>query len=140
MTDQPIIVTGCQRSGTTITAHIVGNAKQFIGLEDIRLFRWEGQLYYCGVRRDIKTNGEGRMELCKLEVTPDGVYETTRDRFEVDPHTPLEKNWMPILDMPFHFVRWCDPLQVMRVNPKEKSKQTVKKGIWGRSPNGKRPR
>ena len=69
------------------------------------------------------------MELCKLEVTPDGVYETTRDRIEVDPHTPLEKNWMPILDMPFHFVRWCDPLQVMRVNPKEKSKQTVKKGI-----------
>ena len=109
--------------------HDIEPVWEFIGLEDIRLFRWEGQLYYCGVRRDIKTNGEGRMELCKLEVTPDGVYETTRDRIEVDPHTPLEKNWMPILDMPFHFVRWCDPLQVMRVNPKEKSKQTVKKGI-----------
>ena len=34
MTDQPIIVTGCQRSGTTITAHILGNAKQYIVLED----------------------------------------------------------------------------------------------------------
>ena len=31
MTEQPIIVTGCQRSGTTITAHILGNAKQYIG-------------------------------------------------------------------------------------------------------------
>ena len=29
-----IIVTGCQRSGTTITAHILGNAKQYIVLED----------------------------------------------------------------------------------------------------------
>lgn len=34
----------------------------FIGLEDVRLVRWEGQLYYCGVRRDVKSNGEGRMD------------------------------------------------------------------------------
>jgi len=34
MTDQPIIVTGCQRSGTTIISHILGNAKQFIVWED----------------------------------------------------------------------------------------------------------
>ena len=34
MTDQPIIVTGCQRSGTTIISHILGNSKQFIVLED----------------------------------------------------------------------------------------------------------
>ena len=34
MTDQPIIVTGCQRSGTTITSHILANAKQYIVLED----------------------------------------------------------------------------------------------------------
>ena len=34
MTDEPIIVTGCQRSGTTIAAHILGNHKQYIVLED----------------------------------------------------------------------------------------------------------
>ena len=32
--DQPVIVTGCQRSGTNITAHILGNARQYITLED----------------------------------------------------------------------------------------------------------
>jgi len=34
MTDNPIIVTGCQRSGTNITTHILGNAKHYIILED----------------------------------------------------------------------------------------------------------
>ena len=101
---------------------------EFIGLEDVRLFRWEGQLYASGVRRDVKENGEGRIELCKLDVTPDGVIEATRDRVEVDPHTHLEKNWMPILDMPFHFVRWCNPLEIIKVNPNNKSKQKALKG------------
>ena len=68
------------------------------------------------------------MELCKLDVRPDGVYEATRERIEVDPHTHLEKNWMPVMDMPFHFIRWCDPLEIMEVNHWDKSKQTVKKG------------
>ena len=101
----------------------------FIGLEDVRLVRWEGQLYYCGVRRDTKTNGEGRMELCKLDVRPDGVYETTRERVEVNPHTHLEKNWMPILDMPFHYVRWCNPLEIIKVNPEDKSKHKAQEGM-----------
>lgn len=102
---------------------------EFIGLEDVRLFRWEGQLYYCGVRRDVKNTGEGRMELCKLDVKDNNVIEATRERIEVDPHTHLEKNWMPILDMPYHFVRWCDPLEIIKVNPNDKSKQRVEKGV-----------
>ena len=102
---------------------------EFIGLEDVRIFRWEGQLYASGVRRDVKDNGEGRIELCKLDVKPNGVIEATRDRVEVDPHTHLEKNWMPILDMPFHFVRWCNPLEIIKINPNNRSKQKVAKGI-----------
>ena len=94
-------------------------------LEDVRLFRWEKQLYASGVRRDVKENGEGRIELCKLDVTPDGVIEATRDRVEVDPHTHLEKNWMPILDMPFHFVRWCNPCEVVKFDIKTNTTTTV---------------
>ncbi len=33
---------------------------EFIGLEDGRVVRWDNKLYLCGVRRDTKTNGEGR--------------------------------------------------------------------------------
>ena len=98
--------------------HDVKPVWTFIGLEDVRVFRWDSQLYVSGVRRDTKPDGEGRMELCEIDWTEDKCVERTRDRIEVDPHTYLEKNWMPILDMPFHYVRWCNPLQITEVDPK----------------------
>lgn len=101
----------------------------FHGLEDVRVFRWDKKLYVCGVRRDVKDNGEGRMELCEIEWGKNICIEQTRDRIEVDPHTYLEKNWMPIFDMPYHFVKWANPLEIVKVNPEDKSTQTVKKGI-----------
>ena len=97
--------------------HDVKPVWTFIGLEDVRVFRWDSQLYVSGVRRDTKPDGEGRMELCEIDWTEDKCIERTRDRIEVDPHTYLEKNWMPILDMPFHYVRWCNPLQITKVDP-----------------------
>ena len=100
----------------------------FHGLEDVRTFRWDDKLYVCGVRRDVKDNGEGRMELCEVEWGKNICIEQTRDRIEVDPHTYLEKNWMPIFDMPYHFVKWANPLEIVKVNPEDKSTQTVKKG------------
>jgi hypothetical protein len=101
----------------------------FHGLEDVRVFRWEDKLYVCGVRRDVKPNGEGRMELCEVEWGKNICIEQTRDRIEVEPHTYLEKNWMPIFDMPYHFVKWANPLEIVKVNPKDKSTETVQKGI-----------
>jgi len=100
----------------------------FHGLEDVRVFRWDEKLYVCGVRRDVKDNGEGRMELCEIEWGKNICIEQTRDRIEVDPHTYLEKNWMPIFDMPYHFVKWANPLEIVKVNPEDKSTQNVKKG------------
>ena len=101
---------------------------EFIGLEDARIFRWEGKLFISGVRRDIKDDGEGRMELCELSVTKSKCKEKSRLRIEVDPHTYLEKNWMPILDMPYHYVRWANPLEIVKVNPNKKSKKKVQEG------------
>tara|TARA_R110000796_G_C14514738_1_gene430249 strand:+ start:405 stop:1451 length:1047 start_codon:yes stop_codon:yes gene_type:complete len=101
----------------------------FHGLEDVRVFRWDEKLYVCGVRRDVKNDGEGRMELCEVEWGKNICIEQTRDRIEVQPHTYLEKNWMPIFDMPFHFIRWANPLEIVKVNPEDKSTEVVKTGI-----------
>lgn len=54
----------------------------FVGLEDARLFRWDGKLYMSGVRRDTTTNGQGRMELSEIEVGVDSVKEISRVRIE----------------------------------------------------------
>jgi len=107
----------------------------FVGLEDIRLVRWDEKLFGCGVRRDTKPNGEGRMELSELiiknsdEVAPgeSPVKEINRYRIEppTDKNSYCEKNWMPVLDMPYHFVKWVNPTEVVKVFPTTKSSQTV---------------
>ena len=92
---------------------------EFVGLEDARIFRWDGNLYTSGVRRDTTPNGQGRMELCEIEVSDTGVVETSRFRIPTpkDPNSYCEKNWMPILDLPYHYVKWSNPTEVVIVDP-----------------------
>ena len=99
----------------------------FVGLEDARLFRWEGKLYTCGVRRDTTPNGQGRMELCEIEVTDSAVTEVSRFRIPPpkDPNSYCEKNWMPVLDQPYIFIKWCNPTEVVRVNPENQTSETI---------------
>lgn len=99
----------------------------FVGLEDARLFRWDGKLYTCGVRRDLDTAGTARMDLCEIHVDQDLVVEISRFRIPApgDNNTYCEKNWMPILDKPFHFVKWTNPTEIVKINPEDKSCETV---------------
>lgn len=104
----------------------------FIGLEDARLFRWEGKLYTCGVRRDTTPNGQGRMELSEILCIPDanGVdHVAEMSRFRIPAPAPdntyCEKNWMPILDKPYHFVKWSNPTEIVEVNVYDGTCKTV---------------
>lgn len=91
----------------------------FVGLEDARIFRWEGKLYISGVRRDTTTNGQGRMELSEIVKENNTVKEISRLRIQPpkDPNSYCEKNWMPVLDMPYHYVKWTNPTELVRINP-----------------------
>jgi hypothetical protein len=100
---------------------------EFVGLEDARLVNWEDSTYLIGVRRDTTTTGEGRMEFSKIEKNK----EVTRNRIEppTGPGTSYcEKNWMPILDMPYHFVKWSNPTEVVKVDLSTNTSQTVHLG------------
>lgn len=100
---------------------------EFVGLEDVRLVRWNGIMYGCGVRRDTTPNGVGRMELSTLEFIDDAVKETARFRIPAPgpDNSYCEKNWMPILDKPYHYVKWCNPTEVVRADPEAKTCETV---------------
>ena len=106
---------------------------EFVGLEDGRLTRWDGKLVLCGVRRDTKTNGEGRMEISELEVTDKTVKEVKRSRIEppVDPNSYCEKNWMVVTDLPNHFVKWTNPTELVEAFPDEGQsiQRVVKPGV-----------
>jgi len=95
---------------------------EFIGLEDARLVKWNNKFYQSGVRRDTTTNGVGRMELSEIV---DNV-EVSRMRIEPPSDTYCEKNWMPVLDLPYHYVKWTNPTELVKVNQKTKKAETVK--------------
>ena len=108
---------------------------EFYGLEDGRLVRWDGDLWITGVRRDTTPNGEGRMELSKLDK---GWKETDRYRIQapIDTGSYCEKNWMPVQDLPFHYVKWANPTEVVRANIETlQSEQVVVKGGVGEFQN-----
>jgi hypothetical protein len=100
---------------------------EFVGLEDGRVIKWDDKVYLCGVRRDTTTNGQGRMELSEIEFTPTSAKEISRWRIpapDID-NTYCEKNWMPIVDQPYHFWRWSNPVNIVKVDPIEKTCETV---------------
>jgi predicted GH43/DUF377 family glycosyl hydrolase len=86
---------------------------EFIGLEDARLVKWD-DVYLTGVRRDTETTGIGRMELSKIKDNK----EMSRFRIPTpnNKESYCEKNWMPILDMPFHYLKWCNPVEIVKAN------------------------
>jgi hypothetical protein len=95
----------------------------FVGLEDARLVNWNDKLYITGVRRDTTTNGEGRMELSEIIVEDSGVREVSRWRIPT-PHNVnsyCEKNWMPVLDMPYHYIKWTNPTELVLADTQSKT-------------------
>jgi hypothetical protein len=94
---------------------------EFVGEEDCRITQWDGNYYLIGVRRDTTPNGQGRMEYSKIELDKTNwtAKEVQRVRIPppIDVNSYCEKNWMPILDMPYHFVKWAMPTEVVKANP-----------------------
>jgi len=86
---------------------------EFVGLEDVRLVKWEDKLYASGVRRDTTPNGVGRIELSEIENNAE------ISRFRIPAPAPnrsyCEKNWMPVLDLPYTYIKWSNPTEVVRV-------------------------
>jgi hypothetical protein len=105
---------------------------EFHGLEDARVVRWDGDLYLMGVRRDTTPNGQGRMEYSRIELDKDNwtVKEVSRVRMPStgDDSSYCDKNYMPIIDQPYHLVKWTMPTEIVWSNPnKPETKQTLLK-------------
>ena len=79
----------------------------FSGREDIRLVVWNDRLYGVCSRPDVKDHIV--MELLEFD-EEFNVYHICY----IDTGTN-EKNWMPILDKPFHFMYSCNTSRVIRV-------------------------
>lgn len=94
---------------------------EFVGEEDCRVVRWDGDLYLIGVRRDTTTHGEGRMEYSRIELDKNSwtAIEVNRVRIPTpgEDVSYCEKNWVPIIDRPHHFIKWASPVEVVKADP-----------------------
>jgi hypothetical protein len=109
---------------------------EFHGLEDARLVKWDESYYLVGVRRDTTPNGQGRMELSKIELDKENwsAKEVSRLRIPApgENMSYCEKNWVPILDKPYHFIKWTSPTEIVRTYsdlPERCEQVSLKKGI-----------
>jgi hypothetical protein len=106
---------------------------EFVGLEDCRIVRWNEKLYVTGVRRDLDTIGTGRMELSEIQMTENNAKEISQRRIPVpgdDRSEYCNKNWMPILDMPFHYVKWTNGTTVVKYNAETNTTDIVFLKDW----------
>lgn len=97
---------------------------EFVGLEDARVVKWDDKMYLCGVRRDTTTNGQGRMEMSEVEYDEESKQWKEINRYRIDTpfsaDTYCEKNWMPINDKPFCFLKWTNPVEIVKVDLSKK--------------------
>jgi hypothetical protein len=77
------------------------------------------------------------MELSQIEISEDHkVKEISRERIPIpgndlgDESSYCEKNWMPIIDMPYHFVKWTNGTEVVRYNVETKKTEKVFGSEW----------
>jgi hypothetical protein len=94
---------------------------EFVGLEDARVVQWNNEYYLVGVRRDTTTNGVGRMEYTQIDLDKANwtAKEIHRKRIAAPDadDSYCEKNWMPVVDRPYTFVKWTMPTEVVYANP-----------------------
>jgi hypothetical protein len=108
---------------------------EFVGLEDARLVQWDKEYYLIGVRRDTTTNGEGRMEYSNIDIDKNKWIIKEKNRIRIPSpgknNSYCEKNWVPILDKPYHFLKWSNPVEIVKADAdKPKSKQvSLRKNI-----------
>ena len=102
---------------------------EFTGEEDCRLMQWDNDYYLVGVRRDTTTHGEGRMEYSKVEIDKKNWTVTEVSRVRIPAPEPnnsyCEKNWVPVLDKPYHFIKWTSPTELVKANPNKSECQKV---------------
>lgn len=95
---------------------------KYSGLEDPRLVKWDEKFYLIGVRRDDNPTGQGRIELSEIQISNEETFTVTEiSRTKIpapnEDSSYCEKNWMPILNQPHHYIKWTSPTELVSFQP-----------------------
>jgi hypothetical protein len=81
-----------------------------------------------GVRRDTTSNGQGRIELSEIIIENNTAIEVSRQRIPSPQpdDSYCEKNWMPIIDNGFHWIKWTNPTELVKYDNKKTQQLLLK--------------
>lgn len=79
-----------------------------IGLEDVRLYRYRGQLYFSACVREQASNGTCQQFRGTLVHDVDDQYLLAKDVVAISGENAIEKNWMPISERDHEFMYRLD--------------------------------
>ena len=87
--------------------------------KEIAILELKNKLIPLIIERPIPNVGVEKWKLSELEISEDSVKEVSRFRipapFSNDSY--CEKNWMPIIDKPYHYWKWCNPVEIVKADP-----------------------
>jgi len=85
---------------------------RYNGLEDAIFIEWDNTKYLCGTRCDIDEAGR----FCIYEL--DNYYNVVDETIINDEKyvSKLEKHWSPVEGMPFTFIRWSNPTEIITID------------------------
>lgn len=92
----------------TIKCNLQDNnhCESYVGMEDARLIEWNQQLYLAGT---VWRNGVGQIDQVHINSLGQEL-----DRKTISHNTQgVEKNWMPVVDHDYHYVKWSCPLSLV---------------------------
>ena len=91
---------------------------QVLGFEDMRIFRWQGEMWASATVRDRNPEMRAEIALLKLEMDLDRVV-VRQVYIQRDVHPELhQKNWVPFVDRDqLFFVYQSDPTIILRCDP-----------------------
>jgi hypothetical protein len=81
------------------------------------------------------------MELSEIEITDNEVIEVSRTRIGApgEDKSYCEKNWMPVLDQEYTYIKWCNPTEVVLADINKQKAETIfveNKRLFGGNPKG----
>lgn len=90
------------------------------GLEDCRLVCWNDKIYLIGTKVDAASDCVGKIQLSEISFDGKQFLEISKLPISETSNISVDKNWMPIIDQAYSFIKWSNPTEIINVDIKTK--------------------
>jgi hypothetical protein len=86
------------------------------GLEDCRLVGWNSKMYLTGTKSDATSDCMGKIQLSEISFDGKLFVEISKLPISAISNIGVDKNWMPIIDQAYSFIKWSNPTEIINID------------------------